>query len=306
MDEAAAALDALQPAAALTYAEAGGWGRALVLECRRRHIPSAGLQHGFIYRHWLNYLHERDEMLPDPGNPADVGFPRPDTTLLFDEYARAHLIGAGAYPADALAVTGSPRLDALVHAAAALSDADLESARALAGAASAALVLIVTKFREARSVLPALVDAAARIDGVRLAIKAHPAETPDVYAPLAAGRAVAVLPASAPLAALVCASGAVVTVNSTVALDAAVLDVPALVIGLPNNLSPFVKAGVLAGAFSAEEAAATLRRILYDEEFRLQLESTRKAFLSRYRIGADGRAAERAAAAVLALARRTV
>src|SRR5690606_11793699 len=33
MDEAGAALDALRPSAALTYAEAGGWGRALMLEC---------------------------------------------------------------------------------------------------------------------------------------------------------------------------------------------------------------------------------------------------------------------------------
>ena len=66
MDEAGAALDAFGPAVAVTYAEAGGWGRALSLECRRRGIPSAGLQHGFIYRHWLNYLHEPDEMLPDP------------------------------------------------------------------------------------------------------------------------------------------------------------------------------------------------------------------------------------------------
>ena len=48
----------------LTYAEAGGWGRALVLEARRRGIPSVGLQHGFIYRHWLNYRHEPDEMAP--------------------------------------------------------------------------------------------------------------------------------------------------------------------------------------------------------------------------------------------------
>ena len=44
--------------AVVTYAEAGGWGRALVLEARRRGIASVGLQHGFIYRHWLNYRHE--------------------------------------------------------------------------------------------------------------------------------------------------------------------------------------------------------------------------------------------------------
>ena len=65
MDEAGAALDTLQPRVAVTYAEAGGWGRAIVLECRRRRIPSVGLQHGFIYRHWLNYLHEADEMQAD-------------------------------------------------------------------------------------------------------------------------------------------------------------------------------------------------------------------------------------------------
>ena len=88
MDEAGAALDALRPAVALTYAEAGGWGRALMLECRRRGIPSAGLQHGFIYRHWLNYRHEPDEMAADPEHPADAGFPRPALTLLFDDYAR--------------------------------------------------------------------------------------------------------------------------------------------------------------------------------------------------------------------------
>ena len=90
MDEAAAALDALEPAVALTYAEAGGWGRALALECRRRGIPLAGLQHGFIYRHWLNYRHEPDEMLAGSAiNPPTPGSRVPRSTLLFDDYARA-------------------------------------------------------------------------------------------------------------------------------------------------------------------------------------------------------------------------
>ena len=85
MDEAGAALDHLSPDAVVTYAEAGGWGRALVLESRRRRIPVAATQHGLIYRHWLNYLHEPDEILPSDANPADSGFPSPDRTLLFDD-----------------------------------------------------------------------------------------------------------------------------------------------------------------------------------------------------------------------------
>jgi hypothetical protein len=304
MDEAAAALDALQPGSALTYAEAGGWGRALLIECRRRGIPSAGLQHGFIYRHWLNYLHEPDEMHADSGNPGDPGFPRPDQTLLFDEYARQHLVESGRFPAGTLAVTGSPRLDALVSAARHISTEQTNAARFNAGAGAGALVLVVTKYREARAVLPALLAAATGLRDAWLTIKTHPAETPDVYAELVRGRPnMSIVSASAPLAPLLLASRAVVTVNSTVALDAAVLNVPALVIGLPNNLSPFVEAGVMAGA-PADGIPQALQRILYDEEFRLQIEANRTAFLARFRIGSDGRAAERSADAILNAAQR--
>jgi hypothetical protein len=111
-----------------------------------------------------------------------------------------------------------------------------------------------------------------------------------------------VLGAEAPLAPLLKASRAIVTVNSTVAIDAAVLGIPALVVGLPNNLSPFVEAGVMPGVAGAGPIGPELHRILYDEGFRLQLERDRTAYLSRFRIGSDGRAAARSAAAVLSLA----
>jgi hypothetical protein len=304
MDEAAAALDALAPAVALTYAEAGGWGRAIVLEARRRGMASVGLQHGFIYRHWLNYRHEPDEMAPD-ASPTDLGFPYPTRTLLFDRYASAHLEQAGHFPAGALEVTGSPRLDALASQARTLDAAAIARAREAAGATpDQSLALLVTKFKEARPVLPALVRALQAMPDVRLAIKTHPAETPDAYDPVARGATnVHVLPADAPLAPLLRASRAVITVNSTVALDAAVLDVPALVIGLPNNLSPFVEAGAMAGVETGGDIAGAVRQILYDGEFRLQLERARRAVLARYAIGADGRAAERSAEAVLRLRR---
>jgi hypothetical protein len=303
MDEAGAALDRLRPRVALTYAEAGGWGRALMLECRRRGIPSVGLQHGFIYRHWLNYRHEPDEMLPDPGHPEDKGFPRPLSTLLFDRYASAHLERGGGFPREALAVTGSPRLDALVSAAGALGDEAVARTRTDTGAVPPRhLVLLVTKFKEAKGILPALADAVTAMPHVQLAIKTHPAETPDAYASVAGrGPNISVLPAAAPLAPLLRASRAIVTVNSTVALDAAVLGVPTLVIGLPNNLSPFVDAGAMAGAGGAEIRTA-LERILYDEGFRDELARGRSACLTRFGIESDGRAADRSAEAIMRLA----
>jgi hypothetical protein len=313
MDEAAAALDACRPRVVVTYAEAGGWGRAIVLESRRRGIPSVGLQHGFIYRHWLNYLHEPDEMTTDPEHGADQGFPSPTLTLLFDEYAARHLTGKGGFRPETVAVTGSPHLDALASDVDRLTPADVDRARALAGAGSRTLVLVATKHREARSVLTTLLDAAAALPGVHVAIKTHPAETPAVYAELVAGRPdVTVLPASAPLAPLLRACRTVVTVNSTVALDAAVLGIPALVIGLPNNLSPFVDAGIMAGVAATDRSETAgehdrvlqaLKEILYDEEFRRELARAQREFLTRFSIRADGQAAERAAAAIVKLAR---
>ncbi|MCA1561951.1 MAG: hypothetical protein LC753_06955 [Acidobacteria bacterium] len=302
MDEAGATLDALRPAVAVTYAEAGGWGRALVLECRRRKIPTAGLQHGFIYRHWLNYLHEPDEMEPDRERPDELGFPRPSLTLLFDDYAARHLASAGRFPRDALCVTGSPRLDALVETMRTLRPEAVADARTMAGATGGQpLVLVVTKYKEARAALPALLAAAGSMPDVQVAIKSHPAETAEAYGEAAKGHPnVRILGPAAPLGPLILASRAVVTVNSTVALDAAVLGVPALVIGLPNNLSPFVEAGVMAGA-AGHEVEAMLRQILYNEEFRQHLEEHSREFLGRFGIASAGDAAERAADAVLAL-----
>lgn len=301
MDEAASALDALRPQVVLTYAEAGGWGRALMLEARRRNMPSVGLQHGFIYRHWLNYLHERDEMQPDAVNASDSGFPRPTLTLLFDDYASEHLSRAGRFPPSALAVTGSARLDALVDAVHRIPESLVDQTRStITGAPDGAFVLLVTKYRQAAWVLPRLVDATREL-GVVLAIKTHPAETVDVYAGIAAATHVKVIPSSDPLAPLLRATRAVVTVNSTVAIDAAVLGIPALVIGLPTNLSPFVDAGIMAGATGGTAIATELRKMLYDQGFRNELARARGGFLKQFGISPDGRAAGRAATKVLQL-----
>ena len=306
MDEAAAALDRLKPGAAITYAEAGGWGRALMLEARRRGIPTAGLQHGFIYRHWLNYLHEPDEMRADPGNDLDTGFPKPTRTLLFDQYAARHLIEAGAFVPGDLVVTGSSRLDALVAEAATVTTGQIQQVRDAAGAnSSQAVVAVFTKYREAAHLLPALVAAVASRRDIQLIIKAHPAETTDVYAPVAAGvRNVVVVGAASRLAPLLRACRAIVTVNSTVALDAAVLHVPALVLGASGNLQPFVDAGLMAGAPSPAAVPDALARILYDGEFRGQLEGRQRALLAEYGIRADGHAAARSAEAILELVPR--
>jgi CDP-glycerol glycerophosphotransferase (TagB/SpsB family) len=144
----------------------------------------------------------------------------------------------------------------------------------------------------------------ARAPDVRLVIKPHPAETPDVYAPLARSHAnIVVAPVSADLAALLSGAAALVTMNSTVAIDGLVLGVPALVVGLPNNLSPFVDAGVMVGVEAGGAIGPQLQALLYDRQVRDGLLARAAGFAARYEMRADGRAASRAADEVLAMTR---
>jgi hypothetical protein len=290
----------LGPGAVVTYAEAGGWGRAIMLEARRRGIPSIGLQHGFIYRHWLNYLHEPDELAP---MGRDLGCPIPDVTLAFDRYAEAHLVGAGHFPPDRVRVTGNARLDALAAECASLAPARRQIRRDLGVAPDQPLALLAAKFSEIRDVLPDVVAAVAAIPGMRLIVKTHPAESPGDYASSTRGAPnITIAPADADLAQLMTAADAIVTMNSTVAIDGLALDIPAFVVGLPNNLSPFVDAGAMVGAATPAEIRPGLEALLYDRGRRQALVAAAGAFARQYALRSDGQAARRAADEVLARA----
>lgn len=300
MDEAGAALDALRPEVAVTYAEAGGWGRALVLEARRRGIPSAGIQHGFIYHHWLNYLHEADEFQPIG---TDAGAPIPDRTLLFDRYAAQHLATAGHFPTHTLDVTGSAKLDDVARAVHGFRDRGVSAIRTELGVDDRQYLLVLAaKFTEISDALPGLLSALDRMVDVRLVIKTHPAETPAPYLAMANGQArITIAPADADLARLLAAADVIVTRNSTVAIDGLVLGVPALVIGAPTNLAPFVDAGVMVDA--GADVAGPLEGLLYDRAAREALLDRAAQFAARHDMRADGHAAERAARAVLQMTR---
>ncbi len=230
-------------------------------------------------------------------------FPVPSRTLLFDAYAQRHLEDRGRFPAEALQVTGSPRLDELRQRIEQLRQSDPGKARRTLGVNDTdAIVLITTKEKEARSVLGSFCAAAATLQGVAIIIKPHPAETADAYADVVrAVPQVRISPPDMSLAELLAVAQVVVTVNSTVALDAAVFDIPALVLGLPNNLSPFVDAGAFAGAVDPAEVAGLLGRILYDEGFRQQLAERRRAVFGDPSAHGPGRASAASADAVLTL-----
>jgi CDP-glycerol glycerophosphotransferase (TagB/SpsB family) len=151
-----------------------------------------------------------------------------------------------------------------------------------------------------------LIEAISALPQVHLSIKPHPAETPALYAPLADGRPnVSLAPPDADLATLLAAADGLVTKNSTVAIDGMVLGLPALVIGLPNNLTPFVDAGVMLGADGPEKIRQSLEMLLYDRQVRQRIAEAAGAFVQEYDLAPQPGAARRAADRILALAKRT-
>jgi CDP-glycerol glycerophosphotransferase (TagB/SpsB family) len=162
------------------------------------------------------------------------------------------------------------------------------------------LLVLAAKRSELGSTLEALVEAVRERPSVRLVIKTHPAETPDVYRDAVAGTPnVAVAPAHSDLARLLAAADGLVTRNSTVAIDALAVDRPALVVGLPGNLSPFVEAGVMLGAEDGAAIGGRLETLLYDQAARRTLLAAAREFRQQHDMRADGRAADRAADAIL-------
>ena len=79
----------------------------------------------------------------------------------------------------------------------------------------------------------------------------------------------------------------------------ATLGLPALVIGQPSNLSPFVDEGVMLGADDEAGINQVLHRLLYDREVLARLRAATEAFVERYDLKARGTAALRAAGAIL-------
>ena len=299
MDRAGTAFDEMQPRVAVTYAEAGGWGRALALEARRRGVPLVGIKHGFIYRHWLNYVHEPDELAASEERPEDSGFPRPARTLVFDRYAERHLLERAHFPESAVEIVGSAERDAIVETVRATTQDDRDAARQRLGiAAGRHVILCATKFSEAKDVLPRLAAAVRSLTTVHMIIKAHPAEGTDGYAALAGGN-ISVVPATESLGALLALADAVVTVNSTVAVDALVLGIPALSIGQPNNLLPFVEAGAMLGANTERDIGDALSQLVSEAGLRAVLVQRGVALVGD---PSNGSATENAAQAILAMA----
>ena len=175
-----------QPQVVVTYAEAGGWGRALMLEARRRGDP-VGRPAARLHLSPLAELPPRGRR--DGRRGADGGFPRPDVHARLRRYRGGHLRDSGHLPdashrghrQPAARRTGRRRSRASAAGAG-------RAARSLGVGADDRVVVVAAKFTEIATEMP--VDRRGRRSDCRACgasssrIRPRPA---DVYRPAMSG-----------------------------------------------------------------------------------------------------------------------
>jgi len=107
MEQSSKMLDRVRPDLVMATFETGSVARGLIIEAKRRGIPTIGLQHGVVGEYYL-HKNQTIDLETDP-----YGFIAPDVTCLYSEASRTTAGEQGHYPPGALVVTGDWRQDRL-------------------------------------------------------------------------------------------------------------------------------------------------------------------------------------------------
>jgi hypothetical protein len=160
-------IEALQPSALFT-----GWEGARTSWLGAAHrlgVPTIAVQHGVIYPN-----------NPDYYRPAHPGLVRPDVTCVYGPYERDLLLNGGRYAADAVAVTGSPRVRPDQAAIPTTPDERAEVRQEL-GVAEGDRLLVLSAARNPVGDEMHAISMAARLlggplPGIHVVVKLHPEE----------------------------------------------------------------------------------------------------------------------------------
>jgi hypothetical protein len=235
IETARRAVARLAPDVVAMLNEHGRFERALTAAARSGRVRVIALQHGVISEEERFYMFSRDEVSPDLDFRSPY-VPLPDVTAVYGEYYRRLLAEKSSYPESAVRVTGAPRNDRLFR-----SEPPGLRVQVLGGLGldpERKTVLWATQTHglgadETRRSIEEVARMMAELPGVQLVVKLHPNEeqSGEAYRTLPAGRT-RIASAEADTIALVRACDLLVTKTSTVALEAAALRKPVVILNL--------------------------------------------------------------------------
>lgn len=284
-----------QPRGLITVPDRHFHNRVAISLARRYEVPSLTIQAALISNHpvyWELYA---------------------DKVATIDQYSRKIYVEHAGIESNRVVVTGLPRWDRMVEE---LRWVDREIARirvreALVLEAEDRLIVLATQPllpTQTDQMVRAVTEAVATLPDHRLIIKIHPRESIERYLNLLdtfpdTGSDIQVV-AETDLPTLLAASELLITGFSNVALEAALLDKPVLIVNLTDQPDPlpFVENGIALGAYSESEVEQKLKALLTDESTREALRARRARYFDQNPQLLDGRATERVVALIKEMA----
>ena len=160
--------------------------------------------------------------------------------------------------------------------------------------------------KEREEFVMAVVRAMVEFSDKQLVVKLHPSEKVETYQEIFHGmdENQVIISRDVALYQLLDACDLLMTVHSTVALEAMILDKPVITINLSGkpDLFPYAESGAAIGVYTEEDIVPAIQKAMYDSAAGDELKRKRKEFVYQHAYKPDGQASKRVAELIIRLA----
>ena len=228
---------------------------------------------------------------------------------VMSQFAKDAYINMGV-PSERVFVTGQPGFDLIFtrkfNRERLLSELGIPQSKGVAVLATQPLVPWLWSEDDRRTFIKTIVQAIDNSPDEQLIIKLHPGENIDDYHRVLEeiGKNKAIICQNTDLYELLNACNLLMTVHSTVALEAMLLNKPVICIDLTGHnpfTSFYTESGAAAGVYREEELVPAIQKALNDSQARDEQEQNRKRFINKRVYKPDGQASKRVAELVMQL-----
>ena len=271
--------------------------RSFSLVGKLENVLTLSIQHGVIGHPAINFVNAECEST-DVVNP----FWRPiaDKIAVFGDYYKDLFINYSSYSPDKVVVTGQPKNDYLARADEIFDKNKL--CNKLGINPNEKIVVWITQTHgltldENRKNVSCVYNALRLLKNTRLIIKLHPGENQKapLYRENKLIKPIIIAAKDADTNELLYACDVMITKNSTTTIEAMILNKPVIILNLSNqpDYVPYAESGAAAGVYKEEDLLPTLKKVLYDSQFRKKFEKNRKKFVYEHAYIQDGKASKR-------------
>lgn len=272
-----------------------GTSRFLVFGAKLSNVPSLALQHGVIHPMHISYSYSKDDLY---SKDKELECYLADKTAVYGRKFKELLINNGRYSAEHIAVTGQPRTDILFEQR--KTYLKKEMFNKLGINFNKKLVVFASQplknLSESRLTLQAITSCLKNFRNLALVIKLHPNDNKDFYVSVLRDmKFKALVTKEIDLYELLYSSDLLLSVSSTVMLEALMMDKPVIQVNLVENYDFFgrLRGKAFLHAKNELELKDAIAKSLYSQSTIRKMRGIRKKFIRDYYYAIDGKSTGR-------------